>query len=58
MPPALSLALIADGRNRRRLDATAARTLIDDLIGAGGARYPCTGADFEAWAEENGLLAR
>jgi predicted nucleic acid-binding protein len=52
-----SLGLMADGLHRRILTSEQARSVIDDLILIGGARFPCDGAGFEAWAERNGLLA-
>ncbi|MBK9036099.1 MAG: hypothetical protein IPL61_33465 [Myxococcales bacterium] len=51
-----SLGLVADGLNRKQLGGGEARVLVDELIAAGGARYPCDGGGFEAWAERNGLL--
>jgi hypothetical protein len=30
--------------------------LVDDLVRVGGARLPCDGAGFEAWAVKPGLL--
>lgn len=51
-----SLALVSTGLQRAWITLEDTRTLIDDLITEGGARLPCTGASFEAWAEQHGLL--
>jgi predicted nucleic acid-binding protein len=52
-----SLGLLCDGLHRKALTIEQARTLVDELVSAGGSRFPCDGAGFESWAESNGLLA-
>lgn len=52
-----SLGLLCDGLHRKSLQIERARVLVDELASLGGARFPCDGAGFEAWAETNGLLA-
>lgn len=51
-----SLSLVVDGLKRRTLSRAEARALVDELIEPGGARFPCDGNGFEAWAERNGIL--
>jgi predicted nucleic acid-binding protein len=51
-----SLGLLCEGLSRKLLTTDEARLLVDDLASVGGARLPCDGADFEVWAEANGLL--
>ncbi len=51
-----SLGLVCDGLHKKTITIEAARTLVDELVNLGGARFPCDGAAFEAWAEANGLL--
>ena len=51
-----SLALIMEGRRTGLLNSAAARVLVDELVTLGGARFPCDGASFEAWAESHGLI--
>ena len=53
-----SLALIGDGVHKRVITLAEARSLVDDLASAGGARLPCDGAGFEVWAEANGFGLR
>ncbi len=53
-----SLALVGDGVHRKVITMDEARSLVDDLAASGGARLPCDGAGFEAWAEANGLALR
>jgi len=50
-----SLALIARGIRRGLLGREEGAALVDELVQAGG-RFPCTGATFIRWAEEQGLL--
>ena len=50
-----TLALVADAVRREILDEAAAAALVDELIG-GGARFPCAGTDFIAWARGRGAL--
>ena len=52
-----SLGLLCNGLHKKTLTMEKARSLVDDLASFGGARFPCVGAGFEAWAENNGLLA-
>lgn len=52
-----SLWLISEFYNAGKLTAHAARRLVDDLR-AVGARLPCTGSDFLAWARKHGLLPK
>lgn len=52
-----TLSLIANALHARRLDLREAQTLVDDLVGAGVARFPCDGVTFAEWAERNGLIA-
>lgn len=51
-----SLRVVLEGIDRRLLGRADARALVDDLVQLGGARLPCDGASFEAWAEKHGLL--
>jgi predicted nucleic acid-binding protein len=51
-----SLAVVTQGVNRQLLDRSEAIALVDDLVRVGGARLPCDGAGFEAWAVKRGLL--
>jgi hypothetical protein len=51
-----SLGLVCDGLQQQSLSMHEARALIDELVAVGGARFPCDGAGFEAWAERHGLL--
>jgi predicted nucleic acid-binding protein len=55
VPVRRTLALVADGVRRHILFEPAAATLVDELI-AGGARFPCSGSDFVAWARSRGIL--
>jgi len=50
-----TLALVARGVRRHVLTRGGASALVDDLIMA-GARFPCTGDQFERWAKDKGLL--
>ncbi len=50
-----TLSLIAAGIHNGVLDREEAQRLVDDLR-SGGARFPCTGAEFIEWATEKGLL--
>jgi predicted nucleic acid-binding protein len=52
-----SLGLLCNGLHKKTLTMEDARSLVDELASIGGARFPCDGAGFEAWAENNGLLA-
>jgi predicted nucleic acid-binding protein len=49
-----SLWLVAEGCRLGRLSIAAALGLID-TVAATGARFPCSGSTFVAWAAENGL---
>lgn len=51
-----TLAVIIEGIQRDLLDRDQASALVDDLVRLGGARMPCDGAGFVAWAESRGLL--
>ncbi|MEQ1737050.1 MAG: hypothetical protein ABL886_11685, partial [Rhodoglobus sp.] len=51
-----SLGVISEGINRQILARDEASALVDELVRLGGARLPCDGASFEAWAEGRGLL--
>jgi predicted nucleic acid-binding protein len=51
-----SLALVSEGLRRSVIRRGAAESLVDELQKVGGARFPCTGRDFLAWAEKAGLL--
>lgn len=50
-----SLAVIVGGVRRNIIAEADAGTVIDKLI-AGGARFPCTGADFVEWARGEGMF--
>lgn len=50
-----SLALLIGGVRRNILTEAEAGAAIDKLI-AGGARFPCTGADFVEWARREGMF--
>jgi predicted nucleic acid-binding protein len=52
-----SLGLLCDGLHKKSITIEQARLLVDELASKGGARLPCDGAGFAAWAESNGLLA-
>ncbi len=51
-----TLAIIAGSLRLQRLALSHAVELVDDLITKGGARFPCTAANFEAWSRENGFI--
>lgn len=51
-----TLTLVCNGLHRSLLTVEHACTLVDELVTAGGARFPCDGASFVQWAERNGLL--
>ena len=51
-----TLSLLCNGLHGRLLTVDAARMLVDELVTAGGARFPCDGSTFVQWAERNGLL--
>jgi predicted nucleic acid-binding protein len=51
-----SLAFVAEGVATGVLSREEAGAVVDELA-RGGARFPCSGADFLAWASEKGLLA-
>jgi predicted nucleic acid-binding protein len=51
-----TLGLLCDGLHRKLLTTEQACTLVDELVSAGGARFPCDGAGFVQWAERSGLL--
>lgn len=51
-----SLGLVCDGIHNKAMDMEEARFLVDELATLGGARLPCDGATFQAWAESNGLV--
>jgi predicted nucleic acid-binding protein len=53
-----TLALVADSVQRTVLSVDDASRLVDDLIRIGGARFPCDGQTFIAWAEDRGLIVR
>lgn len=50
-----TLSLISAGIHKDVLDHDGAQRLVDNLR-TGGARFPCTGAEFIAWAQDKGLL--
>lgn len=52
-----SLGLLCHGLHRNILRIDQACALVDELVTMGGARFPCDGASFVAWAERNGFLA-
>jgi hypothetical protein len=52
-----SLGLLCHGLHRNLLRNDQACALVDELVTVGGARFPCDGAGFVAWAQQNGLLA-
>lgn len=52
-----TLTLLCNGLHRKLLPIEQAAALVDELVTAGGARFPCDGASFVQWAERNGLLA-
>ncbi|HVV86535.1 MAG TPA: hypothetical protein VHE35_25935 [Kofleriaceae bacterium] len=51
-----SLGVVTEGIHRQILAHEEASALVDDLVRLGGARLPCDGASFLAWAERQGLL--
>jgi predicted nucleic acid-binding protein len=51
-----TLTLFCNGLHGKLLTIEQASTLVDELVTAGGARFPCDGASFVQWAERNGLL--
>jgi hypothetical protein len=53
-----TLALVIDGIQRAVMSADEGSRLIDDLVRVGGARFPCDGPSFIAWAEDKGLIVR
>jgi predicted nucleic acid-binding protein len=53
---ACSLSIVSTGLKENRIDMGRAQSIVDDLIELGGARFPCDGAGFAAWARENGIL--
>lgn len=52
-----SLGIVANGVVRKLLSHEAAVELVDDLR-AGGARFPCNGSGFIAWAQQHSLIPR
>jgi len=51
-----TLTLLCNGLHGKLLTIDQASALVDELVTAGGARFPCDGASFVQWAERNGLL--
>ncbi|HEY3445471.1 MAG TPA: hypothetical protein VGK67_03860 [Myxococcales bacterium] len=51
-----SLAFVSTGLKKNLFDEARARHVVDALVKLGGARFPCDGAGFVAWARQNGLL--
>lgn len=51
-----SLGIVSTGLNKSLFDEGRARQIVDALIKVGGARFPCDGAGFAAWARQGGLL--
>lgn len=51
-----TLTLVCNGLQGRLLTSEEACALIDELVSAGGARFPCDRSGFVQWAERNGLL--
>ena len=51
-----SLGIVSSGLKRSLFGETRAVEIVDTLMKLGGARFPCDGANFVAWARQNGLL--
>lgn len=56
VPVLRSLGIISSGLKRNLFDEPRAVAIVDALIKLGGARFPCDGAGFVAWATRNDLL--
>lgn len=56
VPVRRSLALLCEGLQAHTVTMAEASAIIDDVQRLGGARLPCDGAGFAAWAEANGLF--
>ena len=51
-----TLTLLCNGMHGKLLTIDQACTLVDELVMAGGSRFPCDGSSFVQWAERNGML--
>ncbi len=56
VPVSRSLSVIATGLSTKALDEAKAAEVVQALVERGGARFPCNGAAFVAWARTTGLL--